>query len=138
MSHVTHEFPRAFEAASKVDPLILAKALDHIARTAARSRTSTRRLRWIEQRALTALRGDEYRDIDVDLPKNPGPDTHEKLQRRMSYHIAIKHSFREALQAFVDRFESVPADSPSPWGRELHAQVQAARALIAQDIGSTT
>ena len=67
-SHVTHEYPRAFEAASKVDPLILAKALDHIARTAARSRTSTRRLRWIERRALTALRGDEYRDIDFGLP----------------------------------------------------------------------
>jgi len=99
MSHVTHESPRAYEAATKVDPLILAKALDHIAHTAARSRSQTRRLRWIEQRALIALRGEEFRDIDIDLPKSAGPDTHEKLQRRMAYHIAVKHDLLSALQA---------------------------------------
>ena len=33
----------------------LAQALDHIAKSAAKSRTSTRRLRWIEQRAIFAL-----------------------------------------------------------------------------------
>ena len=97
MSEVTHEYPRAYKAATEVDPLVLAQALDHIARTAARSRSRTRRTRWIEQRALIALSGEDYRDIDIDLPKNAGADTPEKLQRRMAYHIAIKHQLINAL-----------------------------------------
>ena len=102
MSHVEHAFPRAFEAAQKVDPLILAGALDHIAKTAKASRSQTRRIRWIEQRALIALRGGEYRDIDVELPVSAGPDTPEKLQRRMAYHIAIKQELLEALEHMLD------------------------------------
>lgn len=79
--------------------MILAQALDHIARTAARSRSQTRRLRWIERRALDALDGKEFSELDIELPKSAGPDTHEKLQRRMAYHIAVKHQLRDALQA---------------------------------------
>ena len=110
MSEVTHEFPRAYEAATTVDPLILAQALDHIARTAARSRSQTRRIRWIEQRALIALRGLEYRDIDLELPKSAGPDTPEKLQRRMAYHIALRH---ELLAAYEDAIEALRGGDPS-------------------------
>jgi len=110
MSEVTHEYPRAYAAATSVDPLILAQALDHIARTAAKSRSQTRRTRWIEQRALCALRGDEYRDIDVDLPKSAGPDTAEKLQRRMAWHIAQKH---EALEALRELLETCISAMPS-------------------------
>ena len=98
MNHVTHEFPRAYEAATKVDPLILAQALDHIARTAGRSRSMTRRLRWIEQRARIALRGQEFRDIDIDLPKSAGPDTPEKLKRRIAFQIATNRELLEVLQ----------------------------------------
>ncbi|MGJ7611112.1 MULTISPECIES: hypothetical protein [unclassified Variovorax] len=116
MSTVTHEYPRAYEAATSVDPLILAQALDHIARTAAKSRSQTRRTRWIEQRALCALRGDEYRDIDVDLPKSAGPDTAEKLQRRMAWHIAQKHQLLAALvkaEELVARRWGCPDDASS-------------------------
>lgn len=110
MSEVTHEFPRAYEAAMTVDPLILAQALDHIARSAAKSRSQTRRIRWIEQRALIALRGMEYRDIDLDLPKSAGPDTPEKLQRRMAYHIALRH---ELLAAYEEAIEALRGGDPS-------------------------
>ena len=99
MTHVTHEYPRAHKAATEVDSMILAQALDHIARTAARSRSQTRRIRWIERRAQDALAGKEFFESAIDLPKSAGPDTHEKLQRRMAYHIAIQHQLREALQA---------------------------------------
>ncbi|QOF76101.1 hypothetical protein [Variovorax sp. 38R] len=109
MSAVTHEFPRAYEAAKTVDPLLLAQALDHIARSAAKSRSQTRRIRWIEQRALIALRGDKYRDIDLDLPKSAGPDTPEKLQRRMAYHIALRH---ELLAAYEEAIEALRGGDP--------------------------
>lgn len=133
MSHVTHEFPRAFEAATKVDPLIMAKALDHIARTAARSRSMTRRLRWIEQRALIALRGDEYCDSDLDLPKSAGPDTHEKLQRRMSYHIAVKHQLRDALQALHANMvaQDLEDEALRPTEEEFQQCMQNAAAALA-------
>ena len=101
MSHVEHEYPRAYEAASKVDPMILAGALDHIARTADRSRSQSRRVRWIKARAEAALAGDDRSDAGVDLPRSAGPDTAEKLQRRMAYHIAIKHQLLEALTAML-------------------------------------
>lgn len=84
MSHVTHVFERADKAARTVDPMMLAQALDHIAKTAARSKSQTRRIRWIEQRALMALDGREYSDADLDLPRNPGPDTVERLRFRVT------------------------------------------------------
>jgi len=90
-------YERAHAAAVNVDPLILANALDHIAKTAARSRSQTRRIRWIERRALVALRGEEYRDIDHDLPKRPPGETQEKFVKRLGYHVAIKHRLMDAL-----------------------------------------
>ncbi len=102
-----HIYPLADKAAREVDPMILANALDHIAKSAAASRTSTRRLRWIERRALIALKGEDYSDTAFDLPKSAGPNTHEKLQRRMAYHIAIKHELLDRLRAL----EAVAAES---------------------------
>lgn len=102
MSHVEHENPRAFEAACKVDPMILANALDHIARTADRSRSQSRRTRWIKARAESALAGNDYADAGVDLPKSMGPNTGEKMARRMAYHIAIKHQLAEAIRSLLD------------------------------------
>lgn len=134
MSHVTHEYPRAYEAATKVDPLILAMALDHIARTAARSRSMTRRLRWIEQRALIALRGEEFRDSDIELPKSAGPDTHEKLQRRMAYHIAVKHQVLDALQALHANVlaQDLEIEAERPTEEEFQQCMRQAAAAIAE------
>lgn len=97
------EFPRAVQAASTVDPMMLATALDHIARAANQSRSMTRRIRWIAQRAELALAGREYRDIDVDLPKSAGPDTPEKLQKRLAYEIALKHDMHARLEDLMRR-----------------------------------
>lgn len=117
---VEHAFPRAFEAAQKVDPLILAGALDHIAKTAKASRSQTRRIRWIEQRALIALRGEEFRAIDVELPKSAGPDTPEKLERRMAFHIAIKNELLAAAQkALTECCDLAETDA----GRALEAAI---------------
>lgn len=125
MSHVTHEFPRAYEAANSVDPLILANALDHIAKTAAKSRTSTRRLRWIEQRALFALRGDEYRDIDLDLPKSAGPGTQERLSLRVKQR-------GDALRQLLDVCERMDLEDQAkrPTEQEYQAALTAARATL--------
>ena len=76
-------YPRSDKAAREVDPMLLANALDHIAKVAAMSHTSTRRLRWIEQRAIFALEGREYRDLDLDLPKSL-PETQEKNKRKIT------------------------------------------------------
>jgi len=126
VSEVTHEYPRAYKAATEVDPLVLAQALDHIARTAARSRSQTRRTRWIEQRALIALSGEDYRDIDVDLPKNPGPGTPEKLHRRMTYHIAIKHQLAHALMLVLPMAKGYAAANSVGANAEKIAMAEAA------------
>lgn len=113
-------FPRADKAAREVDPMILAQALDHIAKSAAKSRTSTRRLRWIEQRAIFALEGREYRDIDLDLPKDSGATT-EKNARRIAYLLSALHRIKAlgptpSVQQIVDEAlgiaeaQSFPAD----------------------------
>jgi len=80
---------------------LLRGALDHIAKTARASRSQTRRLRWIELRAETALRGEVYRDQDIDLPKNAGPNTPERLRQRLARVTAEKHALLEALQEAV-------------------------------------
>ena len=92
------EYPRADYAANNVDPMLMAQALDHIAKASAASRSQTRRIRWIQLRAETALSGREYRDIDIDLPKNVSGDTPERLKKRMAYHISIKRDLLEALK----------------------------------------
>lgn len=58
----------------------LVDALHHIGRTAERSRTSTRRLRWIQQRAEWALLGRPYVQEQFDLPRDPGPETVQRLK----------------------------------------------------------
>ena len=112
------EMPHEQARASDPPNLTFANALDHIAKVAAASRSQTRRIRWIEQRALTALRGEEYRDGDFDLPKSPGPDTQEKLQKRMAYHIAIKHELLKALKEMVENVLR-------PWSDMTHAEMVA-------------
>lgn len=88
--------------------MVMAHALDHIAATAAKSRSQTRRIRWIEQRALCALEGREYRDIDVELPKSTGPGTAEKLKAKADHYkrinaelLALLKDWREACGSTV-------------------------------------
>ncbi len=47
----------------------LINALSHIQKVASTSRTSTRRLRWIEQRAQYAIEGKPYIQDEFDMPK---------------------------------------------------------------------
>ena len=125
-----HIYQRANEAACNVDPYLLSSALDHIARSAAKSRSQTRRIRWIQARAEIALRGEEYRDIDLDLPKSAGPDTNEKLQRRMAYHIAVKMELAEAASALLAQLDRIGMT------REEEPLMQALRAAIAKATGA--
>jgi hypothetical protein len=97
------------KAATEVDPYILASALDHIARSARKSRSQTRRIRWIGHRAELALKGQEYRDIDIDLPKSAGPDTQEKMRRRLSYLLACIYRLSGALDEAIKNHPEVEA-----------------------------
>lgn len=76
-------------------------ALDHIARTARNSRTSTRRLRWIERRAVLAIGGTPYSDEAVELPKSGGPNTAERLQKRLALVIWQRSELLTALEELL-------------------------------------
>lgn len=83
----------------------LRDALRHIACTCRASRTSTRRLRWIEQRAEWALAGRAYDDQAFDLPKDATHST-EKLAakiRRLREIVTTPHETKEALAERVRR-----------------------------------
>lgn len=71
----------------------LRDALEHIQKACVLSRTQSRRIRWIETRAHGALIGDDRLHRSIDLPKDGGPDTAEKLRRRM---LQDRHTFRVA------------------------------------------
>lgn len=59
---------------------LLRDALDHIARTARQSRSQTRRIRWIAERAELALRGRPYVEDELNLP--PKVDREATILRR--------------------------------------------------------
>lgn len=117
---------RAGKAAREVSPLVLASALDHIAKSAAASRSQTRRIRWIESRALGALAGRD--DSDLDLPKSPGPETVErmKLQRRV---------LLDALKALDEAYCRAGTDLTKEERHEDRQRLIAARAAIAMAEG---
>lgn len=117
------EYPRADFAANNVDPMVMANALDHIARTAKASRSQTRRIRWIQLRAEMALSGNEYRDIDIDLPRKVTDVTQERLQKRMAFHIAIKHQLHAAAKAALNCIGELP---PTQARVEVAQMLQAA------------
>lgn len=104
---VTHVYERADNAARNVDPMMLAMALDHIAKSAARSHSQTRRIRWIQTRAEFALAGREYKDVEVDLPKHIEV-TAEKLNNKLRHWRLIA---RKLLGAALDA-EAVLAERP--------------------------
>lgn len=132
MSHVEHEYPRAYKAACEVDPMVLAGALDHIAKTAAKSRSMTRRIRWIQARAEGALSGDSSPDACLNLPKSAGPGTPEKLQKRLAYYIAMNHEFLEALKRLSAQCERLRLPGQQVTAAEQNALDAIAKAEGAQ------
>lgn len=96
------DFKRSDDAAANVSPKILADALDHIARTAANSRSLPRRIRWIQARAEGALAGDPNAADSLDLPKSAGPDTPERLQKRIEHLKRMNGELLAALQGLLD------------------------------------
>lgn len=86
---------------------LLRSALDHIVRTARHSSTSTRRIRWIELRAQTALDGKPYSDAMVDLPKYDRNSLERRILR-MSYRV---HVLLDALTALAADTERIARDS---------------------------
>ena len=84
-------------------------ALDHIARTCTQSRTQTRRLRWINFRANTALEGKPYDEKLLDLPKN-------------GYQQAIKAELKiKALKAELAALKAQPSGVVLPERMSKHA-----------------
>lgn len=102
---------------------ILRDALDHIARTARSSRTGTRRLSFIEERAKLALKYRPYNRDDFELP---GVRTAEAMAREKLYAkryrklrsrnllecdfdiIDLSGKFDEEMDAFVDALPPLP------------------------------
>lgn len=119
---------------------VLRNALEHIAATARRSRSQSRRLRWIELRALGALNGtDEWRT--VDLPKNG-----EGVRRRLVHEIAERDALIQALQkalaywmpkVFDERSEhdayllvGYQGETEESWGEKAQAELERLNAII--------
>jgi acyl-CoA hydrolase len=71
------------EAAEYVD------ALDHIMRVANASRTQTRRLRWIAERARCALEGGDWRELD--LPRS-GKSYEQKYKELKEYAESLERN----------------------------------------------
>ena len=98
---------------------LLRNALNHIARVAAKSRTSTRRLRWIEQRAALALAGQAYDNSAFDLPKDADND-YQRLKRENA-----KLRVREAVAEVGGCENGFPSvvwlTAPPPAGTKLVA-----------------
>lgn len=92
------------------DAQLLRDALDHIARTAAASRTKSRRTRWIQRRAEMALRGEPFDVKAFDLPKRD-LDAPDRLKMQLSH-------ARRLLAAHGIAWDTNPAEvvaAPPSW-----------------------
>ncbi len=90
----------ARESALVAERDALRAAMDHIAKTCLASRSQSRRIRWIEARARGALLGQNDLHRMIDLPKDGGPATAEKLQRRI-VHERHMHNITNGLTAGI-------------------------------------
>ena len=113
----------------------LAQALDHIAKSAARSRTSTRRLRWIEQRAIFALEGREYRDIDLELPRSPSDESIERMRLERAKLRAENAQLLEALRDMLNLASLLAANCPDRVNGADDPRWAVARAAVAKSTG---
>lgn len=134
---ITHVHERADKAARSVDPLVLAMALDHIAKTAQRSRSQTRRLRWIQVRAEFALAGREYQDMDVDLPRFVGGDTPERLRKRLTHWRSITKKLLAAATTAEAVLAHPSADEAAAALAELREALAWVHRTIAADAEQT-
>lgn len=85
-----------------LDQDILTDALDHIARLAGGSRTSTKRLRWIEARARAALQNQVLESKAIEMPQLYGDTSLLNLRRRRAEAIDRADTLASALDALVE------------------------------------
>lgn len=120
--------------------LRMKRALEHIARTARASRSQTRRIRWIEHRADTAARGERYDDELVDLPKSAGPNTPEKLNKKLGAKARHAHAVREAAQALMAAQDALDgcglASASRPFLKNARDEARSALEALLKDDGS--
>lgn len=102
----------------------LVSALDHIAKTCNRSRTSTRRLRWIEQRAKWAIEGKPYDRDAFDLPKDGGSTAHK---------LSLEVARLKAELAEVQRTQSAGVPDASELQRVIYNADYNAKRLLDAD-----
>lgn len=80
----------------QADESLERQALTHIIKAVGQSRTSTRRLRWIAERAQWALDGKQYFDGAFDLPKN-NEQSAEKLMLKCARLKAENETLQQQL-----------------------------------------
>lgn len=95
---VREDLPKVLEGTT---PELMVEALFHIAKTAAASRSSTRRVRWIQARAEGALRGQIYSDETLHIPRDAGLTT-EKIRRQNQWLKKVNRQLCEVLKMVQD------------------------------------
>lgn len=105
---------------------MLRDALQHIAKTAALSRTSTRRLRWIEERAKLALKGKPYVESDLDLPRHnlSSYERYRNDSRMLDWLLPNLHPANFGLAYDAD---ALAADHGIEWRRAITAEIRDAQ-----------
>lgn len=135
------------EAADTIDQLRtriaeLEEALGSIAKRCQESRSQTRRIRWIEQRATAALTGEPFKEHVYQMPKN-GERTAEKVWRenvRLKAHIAELEAQQRAgvpplssysglIEDAIELISYIDSDSHNPntvlWARKTETKLRA-------------
>jgi len=100
----------------------LKDALDHIRRTADNSRTRTRRLAFISERASRALNGEKYETGDIDLPKQ-GTPTPAQWELRYRHLRKDRDALAARYAALADEVRALIQDSDGLAGYHLNGEV---------------
>jgi hypothetical protein len=102
----SHEEGLAAEiGALKAKNALLVDALDHIKKAADASRTNTRRLRWIGERAVIAMRGEVYTNEAFDLPKYAAGKDDQLIRQKTEKARALRQALnmlRGAIGAIIE------------------------------------
>jgi len=100
----------------------LRDALDHIQRTADNSRTMTRRLAFISERASMALNGEAYETGAIDLPKQRTP-TPAQWELRYRHLKKERDGLAARYTALADEVRTLIQDSDGLAGYHLNGEV---------------
>lgn len=100
----------------------LRDALDHIQRTADNSRTMTRRLAFISERASMALSGEAYETGAIDLPKQRTP-TPAQWELRYRHLKKERDDLAARYTALADEVRTLIQDSDGLAGYHLNGEV---------------